>query len=263
VPGPWRRRNRTVDRSLEARRRARRLQADAALVAVHYPGLRLERISDGDAFVGQLTIGSSSGLNTHLDVRIELPRGYPDVEPVAFDAAGRFPRKDDAHIYADGSCCLWLPWDSAWNPRDAAGIIAFIDHVVEFLYKQLVFEANGHTKWPGAARSHGRLGFAEFVCEALSIDRSLLPRFLSVLADWRGYDRYQLCPCGAKAKFRWCHEQAVVSLLSRVGRRRVEAHVRACLGEPIAPNSPAVTPIRPAQGSTATASVEAKREEAV
>jgi hypothetical protein len=248
---------------MEARRRARRLRADAALVAVHYPGLSLERISDGDAFVGQLTIGSSSGLNTHVDVRIELPRGYPAVEPVAFDAASRFPREADAHIHADGSCCLWLPWDSAWDPRDAAGIIAFIDHVVEFFYKQLVFEANGHTKWPGAARGHGRLGFAEFVCEALSIEKSFLPRFLPVLADWRGFDRYQLCPCGAPAKFRWCHEQPVVSLFRRVGRQRVEAQVRGWLGAPIVPDSQGSKSNQSELGSTGRASVEATREEAV
>jgi len=229
VPGPWRRRNRTAARSLEAKRRERRLEADARLVAEAYPGLRFDRTSAGNAFVGKIVIGSAAGITTPIEVQIELPAQYPDVEPVAIDAAARFPRSADAHIHSDGSCCLWLPWESPWNPRSPDGIVTFIDHVVEFFYKQLIFEANGHKRWPGAARGHGPAGFKEFVCEALGIEESVLTRFLPVLADWPKADKYQPCPCRGGKKLRWCHGPAVVALLGRLGRERLERRARAWL----------------------------------
>lgn len=229
MAGPWRRRNRSPARSLESKRRERRLQADSALVAEYYPGLRLERTDAGDAFVGKIVIGSASGITTPVDVRIQLPPRYPDIEPVAIDAASRFPHEADAHIHADGSCCLWLPWESPWNARDPDGIVTFIDHVVEFFYKQLVFEANGHSRWPGAARGHGTAGFKEFVCEALAVEGSVLTSFLPALADWPQADKYQPCPCRSGKKMRWCHGPAVVALLGRLGRQRVERRARAWL----------------------------------
>jgi hypothetical protein len=243
VPGPWFRRNPTLARSLNAKRRERRLQADAALMAEHYPGLVLVQDGKGDAFVGQLTIGSASGINTSIDVRIDLPDRYPESEPVAVDIASRFPRNADAHIHQDGSCCLWLPWESPWDARSADGVITFIDHVVEFFFKQLVYEANGRKRWPGLARGHGTAGFQEFVCEVLAIDRTLLARFLSALADWPGTDKYQLCPCGQDKKLRWCHGPAVETLLRKVGRERLENRVRAwsveTLDEPSVSERPA------------------------
>jgi hypothetical protein len=231
VPGPWRRRNRTAARSLESKRRERRLQGDAALVAEHYPGLTLERTDAGDAFVGKIVIGSASGIATPIDVRIELPPRYPDIEPIAIDAASRFPHNADAHIYPDGSCCLWLPWESPWNPRRPDGIVTFIDHVVQFFYKQLIFEANGHTRWPGEARGHGAVGFKEFVSEALAIEASALRRFLPLLVDWPRADKYQPCPCESGKKVRWCHGPAVMALLGRVGRDRVERRAREWLDD--------------------------------
>ncbi len=229
MPGPWRRRNRTATRSLEAKRRERRLEADARLVAEAYPGLRLDRTAASNAFVGKIVIGSASGITTPIDVRIELPVQYPDIEPVAIDAASRFPRSADAHIHSDGSCCLWLPWESPWNPRSTDGIVTFIDHVVEFFYKQLIFEANGRKRWPGVARGHGSAGFKEFVCEALAIQGPMLTRFLPLLAEWPQTDKYQPCPCQSGKKLRWCHGPAVVALLERVGRERFERRARAWL----------------------------------
>src|SRR5207344_894192 len=110
-----------------------------------------------------------------------------------------------------------------------AGIVTFIDHVVEFFYKQLIFEANGHRRWPGAARGHGTAGFKEFLSEALGIEGSVLTRFVPVLADWSQADKYQPCPCGSGKKMRWCHGVVVVALLGRLGRGRVERQVRAWL----------------------------------
>jgi hypothetical protein len=205
------------------------LQADAVLLAEHYPGLRLERTDAGDAFVGKIVIGSASGITTPIDVRIGLPARYPDTEPVAIDAASRFPRSADAHIHSDGSCCLWLPWESPWNPRSADGIVTFVDHVVEFFYKQLIFEANSHKRWPGRARGHGTAGYKEFVCEALAIEAPVLTGFLPALADWSQADKYQPCPCRSGKKMRWCHGPSVVALLGRVRRERVERQARAWL----------------------------------
>ncbi len=231
MPGPWFRRSRTRNSVWLAERRRRRLGADDALVRNRYPGLSLVQNDDTVEFAGAVTIGSESGLTTTIQTRIVAPDGYPDEEPTAFDVAERFPRDPDAHINPDGSCCLWVWWDSGWDGQQPDAILKFIDQLVIFFHKQLLFEATGRKRWPGEARGHGQAGYKEFVCEALNIDLALLPVFLSLLVSWPESDKYLPCPCGSTRKLRWCHAAAIEALFRKVGRRAVQTRVRLWLHE--------------------------------
>jgi hypothetical protein len=215
------RRSLTRRRQPDRKRRTRRLQADAMLLAENYPDLKLKRTDESDAFVGCIHIGSASGITIPIEIRIELPARYPEAEPEAVDSASRFTHEADAHFFPDGTCCLWLPWESPWNGRGVNAIVEFMDQVAAFFFKQLIFEANGRKSWPGPARSHSSKGYQEFVCEMLGIELATLGSFLPVLADWRNSDKFQLCPCG-RAQLRDCHGPAIESLMKRVGRSRVE-----------------------------------------
>lgn len=229
MPGPWFRRSRTLNSVWLAERRRRRLGADGELVRTQYPGLSLVRNNGTAEFVGSITIGSESGIKTPIQTRIVAPHGYPDEEPTAFDVAERFPRAPDAHMNPDGSCCLWLGWDSGWDGRQPDAILTFIDQLVVFLHKQLLYEATGRKRWPGDARGHAQDGYKEYVAEVLSIAPALLPGFLPLLAAWSDADKYLLCPCGSRRKLQWCHAEAVEGLFRRVGRRIVQARVKSWL----------------------------------
>jgi hypothetical protein len=231
MPGPWFRRSHTQNSVWIADRRRRRLRADSELVRVHYPGLSLLRNGEAAEFVGDITIGSECGIGTQIQTRIVVPDGYPEEEPTAFDVAERFPRDPDAHINPDGSCCLWVWWDSAWDGRQPDALLKFVDQLVVFFHKQLLFEATGRKRWPGDARGHGQDGYKEYLCETLNIAPALLPDFVSLLVSWSDADKYLRCPCGSAKKIRWCHAAAVEGLFRKVGRRVVQARVRSWLNE--------------------------------
>jgi len=225
VPGPWFRRSPTQNSVWLRERRRRRLRADDELVRTQHPGLSLVRHDGADEFVGSITIGSESGIKTQIPTRILVPDTYPADEPVAFDVGETFPRDPDAHINPDGSCCLWLRWDSGWDGRQPDGILKFIDQLLVFFHKQLLYEATGRKRWPGDARGHAQDGYKEYVCEALNIDRPVLAAFIPVLADWAGTDKYSPCPCRSGKRLRWCHGPAVEALLRKVGRRAFQVRV--------------------------------------
>jgi hypothetical protein len=229
MPGPWFRRSRTRNSVWLAERRRHRLAADDVLVRSRYPELSLVRNNGTAEFAGTITIGSASGVKTQIQTRIVAADGYPDDEPIAFDAAARFPRDPDAHMNPDGSCCLWLGWDSGWEGRPSDAILKFIDQLVIFFHKQLLYEATGRKRWPGAARGHAQDGYREYLAEALNITPTLLPDLLPLLAAWPNTDKYLPCPCGSGRKLRWCHTEAVEGLFRRVGRQRVQARVNSWL----------------------------------
>lgn len=191
------------------------------MLAERHPSFRLERHDSGDAFVGEISLGSDSGITTTIPVRIELSRSYPSVEPTAFDYTSRFDWCEDGHINGDGSCCLWLPPESRWRANESDGLLRFLDHVAEFFYKELVFEATG--RWPGSFRRHRHDGYRDFIAEGLGVDVSRLTSFEPLLAGWRETDKYAMCPCGSGRAIRWCHEEAVANVISRVGRSLMRA----------------------------------------
>lgn len=235
VPDPWFRRRRSLSSLGDAERRARRLKADVLLVAREYPGLSFVR-GERSEFVGTIAIGSSVGLETQIRTSVAIPPSYPDSEPVAFEAGGRFPKNRDAHFADDDSCCLWLPWDTGWEGRRPDAILGFLGQLAVFFHRQLVYEATGYTRWPGEAWEHGQRGYQQYVAHALSIPHSMLANFLPMLADWRSADKYQRCPCGRATKLRWCHGLAIEALMARVGRLELERRAQSWIGATVEPH---------------------------
>jgi hypothetical protein len=228
VAGPWFQRRLSPSSRSVLQRRARRLKADVLLVEREYPGLSFVR-GEQTEFVGTITIGSCAGIETPIKTNVVIPNSYPDIEPVAFEVGGRFPKTRDAHFADDGSCCLWLPWETGWDGRRPEAILAFLGQVVVFFHRQLVYEATGYRRWPGGAWEHGQAGYGQYVSHALAIQRVALVNFLPALSDWQVTDKYQPCPCGSGKKLRWCHGPAIEELMRHVGRRQIENRAQAWL----------------------------------
>jgi hypothetical protein len=96
-----------------------------------------------------------------IAIRITFPRDYPESEPIAFDAAGRFPVSADRHIIKGGQFCLWLPPCSPWDRDDPRKLLRFLDEVTVFLERLLIFDATGGKIWPGDHYKHGAEGYED------------------------------------------------------------------------------------------------------
>jgi hypothetical protein len=181
------------------RRRGRRFQHDSALVQARCSGLTW-RIDEAQALArleGQVTIVEAGGLVTSIDSRIEFPRDYPASEPAAFETGLRFPWVADRHFVSDGRCCLWLPPQSKWQPDHADALAVFLDELVTFFYRQLLFDATG--KWPGGWH-HGVFGYWQYVIEELGSQNEA-----HQLLTGLGRDRNDPCPCGGGRRYKRCH----------------------------------------------------------
>jgi hypothetical protein len=201
-----------------------RLGADKALVAESFPTLKFRVDEDSQLvhFEGPLAIDSGCGIATPIETKLVFPRDYPQSEPVAYDAAQRFrahPEKDikDRHLSTDGKCCLWLPPLSPWSATDPNALRGFLDQLVVFWDRQLIYDDSG--KWPGPAYEHDHKGYLQFVEEQLGGDSKLSRVLAPVVLCGIPIGRNQHCPCGSHRKFKRCHLRTVEEIRRRVARR--------------------------------------------
>lgn len=205
--GPWHERD-----------RGSRLAHDKALVGEHYPGLlyRMDDYSRRVSLEGGITLRTESGIPIKMAARVEFPGEYPNREPVVYETAGRFPRDPDRHMLPEGRCCLWLRPESKWDPKDPDSLLHFLDETVLFFERQLIHELYPDAPWPGGARAHGLLGYAEYISDLLG-DDSLLSALTPVLTGVVRVGRNTLCPCGSGTKYKRCCLPRVEEIRGRVG----------------------------------------------
>jgi len=158
---------------------------------------------------GALIYHAECGIPAEVKVRLDFPFNYPQGEPHAFDAAGRFQHTEDRHFSThDGCCCLWLPPKSRWDSMNSDALVPFLDEVVVFFDRQLVFDAGGQVSWPGGEYGHRGNGYREWLREELGSEK-LITLLLPVLKGAQKVGRNDLCLCGSQLKFKRCHESNI------------------------------------------------------
>lgn len=203
---------------------ATRLAHDRALVALEYPTLSY-RIDDDSGTVhleGKLVYRAACGIPTEVPVRIDFPFDYPRREPRAFDACNSFKHSLDRHFSTDdGQCCLWLPPKSRWNSDDLNALLVFLDEVVVFFDRQLVYDATGATTWPGGQYGHRIDGWEEWIAEEIGDDR-VLQAFIPILNSNEKVGRNEKCRCGSGRKFKRCHSNMIENIRRKVPQARLQ-----------------------------------------
>lgn len=200
-----------------------RLAQDEERIAASFPGLayHIDEQTNRVLLEGTITLLAECGTATPIQLRIAFPDNYPECEPLVYDAAQRFPHEPDRHFYPDGQLCLWLPPESRWDKRDPDGLCHFLEEVAVFLDQQLTYDATGKRTWPGQQRSHGDLGYIEFVQELLAGNHQLLNALGPIFANKSGVTQNDPCPCGSGLKYKLCHLQSVEKIRQRVGAERL------------------------------------------
>jgi hypothetical protein len=199
-----------------------RLAHDRALVLREYPtlGFRIDEESGSVHLEGNLVYRAACGIPTEVPVRVDFPQDYPLHEPRALDVAGRFEHSLDRHFATDdGVCCLWLRPMSRWDALDPDTLLTFLDEVVIFFHRQLVYDAGGQVEWPGPQYGHRLDGYEQWITEEFG-DEGALSIFIPILKSHRKIGRNERCPCGSGRKFKKCHNEKVEQI-----RRAVEASI--------------------------------------
>ena len=198
------------------------LRAEEALVKELYPRLRFRLDADVGKMnlEGDFVLQTDCGVSTSIAIRVEFSGNYPDAEPIAFDAAARFPVSADRHIIKDGQFCLWLPPCSPWDKEDPNRLIRFLDEVSVFLERQMTFEVTGI--WPGDQYKHGAAGYEEFMLARLNGNPSDFAALFPVILGRAHPGRNELCPCGSQKKYKRCHADAVAGIVSKIGHRTLK-----------------------------------------
>lgn len=196
-----------------------RLAHDRALVAREYPtlGHRIDEDSGSVHLEGTLVYRTACGIPAEVPVRIDFPFDYPRREPRAFDVAGQFEHSLDRHFATDeGACCLWLPPKSRWDPSDPDTLLKFLDEVVVFFHRQLVYDAGGQVVWPGPQYGHRIDGYEQWITEEFG-NVQALRAFIPILNANLKVGRNERCPCGSDRKFKRCHNEMLEHIRREVG----------------------------------------------
>lgn len=203
-----------------------RLAHDKILVATEYPTLEYQTDEEtGDLCLeGVFVYDPKSGIRDEIQTRIVFPAFYPEQEPRAYDVASRFPPTLERHFYKDdyrdGRCCLWLPPASKWNKHDPTPLLTFLDELVMFFERQLIFDATG--KWAGPAYAHGYDGYYQWVKQRLGADEQLFSALSPVLSSSVKIARNEPCPCQSGRKYKKCHLEDVDNIRREVGARLLQ-----------------------------------------
>lgn len=206
------------------------LAHDRTLVAREYPTLshRIDNDSGSAHLEGTLVYREACGIPIEVPVRIDFPFDYPRREPRAFDVAGRFEHSLDRHFASDeGACCLWLPPKSRWDPKDPDALLTFLDEVVVFFDRQLVYDATGKTVWPGGQYTHRIEGWEQWIAEEF-VDQQALKAFIPMLNANLKVGRNERCLCNSGRKFKRCHTPVIEHIRREVAHSILQLVFRRC-----------------------------------
>jgi hypothetical protein len=195
------------------------LAQDRDLIRRAYPDLKygLNHRQRAVFLAGAITLRAECGVPTRIKTRVTFPDTYPDHEPMAYETGGMFSHIADRHFYKDGRCCLWLPVESQWGPREATALLDFLDQVATFYERQLIYDASPDKRWPWGERGHGIAGYIEFIQEALGGNASIITRFEGLLSGREKIAPTSRCPCGSGKKYKFCHAKRFAELMERLG----------------------------------------------
>lgn len=196
-----------------------------AAIAFDQPGLRATQEDEEIVVEGTFVVTSGGktcdpyGPLAQYDVRIELARSYPRIEPRVFETGGLITRDPDHHINGDGDCCVtvWENWLATANDTSVAGYLA--GPLREYFLGQFWFEKTG--SWPFGERAHGMAGIEDAFADALGITnrRKEILYYLRLLRQPEPKGHWP-CPCGSGRRLRACHAAELWSL-----HRRIPSHL--------------------------------------
>lgn len=196
-----------------------RLRRDRALIRHDYPDLKygLNHRLKTIFLDGTITLRAECGILTRIKTRVIFSDSYPQYEPIAYETGNMFTHIANRHFFPNGRCCLWLPVETQWKPREATALRGFLDQVSTFFERQLILDASPNKRWAWGQRGHGVEGYIEFIEDTLGGDTSLVSNFAGLLSGREEIAPSSDCPCERGKKYKYCHGKSVAKLIEHLG----------------------------------------------
>ena len=158
------------------------------------------------------------------DLRIDVPRAFPDSVPIVTELGGRIPRDDpDAHVFTNGSLCLGSPLRLVLIAKGTPSVLAFFDRcIVSALYNASHREQYGG-RVPLGELAHGVAGELDDYKDLFGVQtyRQVLAALDLACKPRRSAD-LRPCPCGCPGRLGSCPtNNSVRSVRELVGRAEV------------------------------------------
>lgn len=196
------------------------------LLAV-WPRLRRRPSSHADvcSLAGPLVFSlSPPGLPTLEDsysIRIDVPLGWTELAPDAYEEGGRIPRELDHHVSTNGALCLGSPWSVRRKLGEPPSLVRLVEQcVVPFLYAATWRESGG-TGYPFSELAHGDLGLLEDYESILGLTGAVaVTDALQAMARRRRESNKLPCPCGCQRRLGCCPYRITLATLRNGTARR-------------------------------------------
>lgn len=139
-----------------------------------------------------------------FDVKLVLPREYPEGIPAVFEQRSRIKAEADWHINEDGSCCLG-PWVGEMKKYSGRAVLMdWLDRsVVPFFANHLYKERHGHYR--SGEYSHGFQGILEYYQEIWPGELEDIIKKLRQVTGAEHPNAKEKCFCGSGERYAACH----------------------------------------------------------
>lgn len=190
----------------------------SATLSRRQPEMSVARIGDAISATGRFVVFSPDGEPfDSFEVEMQVPPGFPLVEPRVFEVGGRIERIVDNHVFpSDGSCCVGV-WE-AWLLKAGTGV-SFDRYLSEPVHDYFVGQHHAlkGRPWPFGERNHGRAGVVEAYADVLGIenDEHVVIEYLRSIAK-ASLKGHAACPCGSGRRLRDCHHERLRALRTAV-----------------------------------------------
>lgn len=195
------------------------LESVQADLSKHCEGLLATTSTDGGVTIkgGHPVCDIDGNEITRYAIRIDIPADFPKHLPLVYDAADRFPRFAEWHMFPNGRCCIGVPAALidrlGWNYK----ISDFINGPMhDYFVGQACFEAG--LGWPYGAMEHNEVGLLDYWQEKFEVSSHAQALGLLRLASKdKPFRRQASCPCGSKLRIRLCHGDEIKGIRVRFG----------------------------------------------
>jgi SEC-C motif len=181
-----------------------KLKKDLKLVRRNYSGLIDYQASKYHFVEGNIQITSSQ----NYYVLIQITSKYPHELPVVWETTGKIPKKADYHVNfnTDNSLCLVVETEQQLIARRGITIFDFIKNILE---PHLAMQSHKllYGVYPIGEFAHGQQGINQYFLQKLNLNHiSEFAAELNLFLKIKQYKRNEICICGSKKKFKFCHE---------------------------------------------------------
>lgn len=150
--------------------------------------------------------GGGAEIRDSYELRIDVPRAFPEELPNVTETGHKIPRDDTYHVNPDGTLCLGSPLRLKGKIEGRPDLVGFAKHcLVPYLYGASHRLMHGADGFPFGELAHGVEGIINDYAKLFGLqEREQAIRALELLGMKRRMANKESCPCGCGRRLGRC-----------------------------------------------------------